>query len=126
MLVAPVTALHRRSHEHLTRSTTTVVTIVIHVKSSHVRHALVSAVIMQRTARVQACEEGHWGWHVNGSKYQGGLGWLHATWLAYRSPHFPLNMADATPQQQAWAMAHFVAHVLHGWWPDQTGCTGGY
>jgi len=34
-------------------------------------------------------------------------------------------MADATPQQQAWAMAHFVGAVLH-FWPDQVGCTGGY
>jgi hypothetical protein len=35
-------------------------------------------------------------------------------------------MADATPFQQAWAEAHFIGSVFHGWWPDQVGCTGGY
>lgn len=89
-------------------------------------HSLVTPLVMRLTMNVQRCEEGHWGWHINGSKYQGGLGWLHATWLNWRRADFPMNMALATPQQQAWAMLRFVNGLLHGWWPDNPSCTGGY
>ena len=85
---------------------------------------LVAPWVMAATERVQACEEGSYGWHVNGPKYFGGLGWLWATWQAFRRPDFPLNMADASPEQQAWAMQRFAEH--YGFWPDQRGCTGGY
>ena len=87
---------------------------------------IVSPVIMQRTVKVMKCEGGNW--HANGSLYQGGLGWLHSTWLRFKAPTFPDNMAQATPQQQAWAMAHFVGAVLH-YWPHQDypfQCGGGY
>jgi hypothetical protein len=88
-------------------------------------HTLVSPSIMQRVLRVHDCEEPG-NWNVDGPRYYGGLGWLSATWLAWRAPDFPLNAALATPEQQAWAMDHFVASAEHGWWPDQAGCTGGY
>jgi hypothetical protein len=90
-------------------------------------HALVSPSIMAKAARVDVCEEGG-DWHYGSkfSEYAGGLGWLQATWRQWRAPSFPLYAYLATPAQQAWAMAHFVAIVEHGWWPDQVGCTGGY
>lgn len=81
---------------------------------------------MAKTIRVHVCEERGHGWHVDGPTYFGGLGWLAATWTEFRAPSFPVSMADATPQQQAWAMAHFVGATMGGWWPDQSGCTGGY
>lgn len=84
---------------------------------------LVSRLIMAMTMRVHVCEEGGHGWRVDGPTYFGGLGWLWSTWQAFRSPAFPANMADASPQQQAWAMAHFA--TAYGW-PDQRGCTGSY
>lgn len=89
-------------------------------------HHLISGSIMRKVERVHVCEEGQAGWHVDGPIYFGGLGWLAATWQRYRAPSFPVNMADATPEQQGWAMAHFVGSALNGWWPDQVGCTGGY
>lgn len=90
------------------------------------RHRLIPASIMRKVDRVHVCEEGQAGWHVDGPIYFGGLGWLAATWQRYRAPSFPASMADATPEQQAWAMAHLVGSLFHGWWPDQAGCTGGY
>jgi hypothetical protein len=92
--------------------------------ASAASHPLVNRDVMTKTIRVHNCEEPTW--TVHGNKYRGGLGWLDATWLSYRSPHFPRYMDQATPMQQAWAMAHFVAIAEHGWWPDQVGCTGGY
>ena len=89
-------------------------------------HPLVSLTTMMKVIRVHDCEERDAGWHVHGPKYFGGLGWLNATWKQWRAPSFPIRMDLATPVQQAWAMAHFVASVEHGWWPDQDGCTGGY
>lgn len=86
---------------------------------------LVSPLILRKTINVHNCEEGSYGWHVNGPEYFGGLGWLDATWLKYKFPRFPRYMSEATVEQQAWAMAHFVA-ANGGWWPDQVGCTGGY
>ena len=80
-------------------------------------HSLVSRAIMAKTIKVMHCEAGTW--HSDGPKYFGGLGWLAATWAEFRAPTFPRNMADATPQQQAWAMAHLVGTLLHGWWPHQ-------
>ena len=87
------------------------------------RH-LVSPSEWSKVVRVHRCEEPS-SWHVNGPMYQGGLGWLHSTWLAYKAPGMPRWMDQATPQQQAWAMVRFVQRAQH-WWPDQTGCTGGY
>ena len=76
---------------------------------------------MQETIRVHHCEEPVW--NVNGPKYFGGLGWLDATWLTFKRRDFPRYMSEATPQQQAWAMARFAQK--YGW-PDQGHCTGGY
>ena len=77
-----------------------------------------------RVVAVHRCEEPS-SWHVNGPMYQGGLGWLHSTWLTYRASWMPWDMAMATPQEQAWAMVRFVTTTLH-YWPDASGCTGGY
>ena len=86
---------------------------------------LVSARVMQETIRVHNCEEPRW--NVDGPKYFGGLGWLDATWLTFKRKDFPRYMSEATPQQQAWAMARFGQK--YGW-PDQrpgsNHCTGGY
>ena len=84
-----------------------------------------SAVIFAKATRVAICEEGGWV-DVHGPTYYGALGWLQATWDQYRAPGFPARMDEATPQQQAWAMAHFVGSAMKGWWPDQGSCTGGY
>ena len=83
---------------------------------------LVSAAIMAKVYKVHQCEETG-NWHVNGPTYFGGLGWrvengVQSLWLEFRAKSFPLSMADATPQQQAWAMAHFVGQTLH-YWPHQ-------
>ena len=87
---------------------------------------LVSAAIMAKATNVAVCEEGGWINDVDGPTYYGSLGWLAVTWAQYRAPSFPASAYLATPAQQAWAMAHFVGAKLHGWWPDQVGCTGGY
>jgi hypothetical protein len=102
---------------------------------------LVSAQILVKVVNVSRCEEGGnwqyplktaWAAHkgdvyvLTHSKYFGGLGWLQATWNQFRAPDFPAVMNKANPEQQAWAMAHFVGSVFHGWWPDQGRCTGPY
>jgi len=88
-------------------------------------HSLVSRAIMAKTTKVAVCEEG--GWHdAHGPEYFGSLGWLAATWDEFRAPSFPLRADLATPEQQAFAVAHFVGALLHGVWPDARGCTGGY
>ena len=80
---------------------------------------------MRLTTNVNICEESG-NWHVDGPTYFGGLGWLWATWQDWRQPSDPLNMALASPEEQARAMARFVGHVMGGWWPDAHGCSGGY
>ena len=80
---------------------------------------------MTMTSRVNVCEESG-DWHVRGSIYSGGLGWMNALWLQWRAPSFPMSAALASPAEQAWAMSHFVKHVMGGYWPDQPYCTGGY
>lgn len=99
--------------------------------TTKVHRQLVSDEILIKTIYVHNCEERGFGWHVGHGKtnyqYYGGIGWLDATWLKYKAPSFPRSMSDATPQQQAWAMAHFVGAQLGGRWPDANGvCTGGY
>jgi hypothetical protein len=83
-----------------------------------------------KAEKVHFCEENvPNGWHVDGPVYFGGLGWLAATWDRYKLPGFPATAAQATPLEQARAMARFVAIVERGWWPDQLNgdqCTGGY
>jgi hypothetical protein len=72
------------------------------------------------------CEQRNW--HADGPTYFGGLGWLWSTWQAYRAPWMPVNMADATPAEQAWAMVRMVGETLH-YWPHQTypaSCGAGY
>jgi hypothetical protein len=81
----------------------------------------VSPANMAKVLKVHHCEETSW--NVNGSEYQGGLGWLHATWLEFRLPSFPMSAAQATIQQQAFAMVRFAAK--YGW-PDQEGNCYGY
>lgn len=78
--------------------------------------------LMQKASRVAVCEEG--GWHnAHGPKYFGALGWLDATWLEFRTHSDPRFMDQATPLEQAGAMARFAR--VYGW-PDQQGCQGGY
>lgn len=81
-------------------------------------HNLVTPRVFQMVMKIHLCEAKALGWHVNGPKYFGGLGWLYSTWLTYRSAWMPTNMADATPQEQALAMVHFVNRTLH-YWPHQ-------
>ena len=82
---------------------------------------------------VHNCEEPSW--HVSGSIYSGGLGWMIGLWTIWRAPWMPATAAAATPEEQAWAMRRFIDHTQLkwrgrlmpvGWWPDQHGCTGGY
>ena len=84
---------------------------------------LVSPAIFAKVLRVHHCEEPTW--HVRGPFYQGGLGFRLATWSFFRLPTFPVSMADATPQQQAWALSRLI-NFYHMAWPDQHGCHGGY
>ncbi len=84
----------------------------------------VSRTMFAEVRRVNICEEGG-NWHVDGPIYSGGLGWLHATWDAFRKSTWPADMADAPPHMQANAMWRFVWHY-HMAMPDQHGCTGGY
>jgi hypothetical protein len=90
------------------------------------QHRLVPNGIFQMATRVAVCEEGGWSRadDAHGSKYYGNLGWLDATWQRYKMPGFPPRADEATPQQQARAMLHFVTVAEHGWWPDQYGCHG--
>jgi len=88
------------------------------------RHFGVTRSMMRDVSRVNVCEEGG-RWHVDGPTFFGGLGWLHPTWLMFRRPEWPQNMADAPPYMQANAMWRFVWH-FNVPMPDQHGCTGGY
>lgn len=90
------------------------------------RRHLVSALDWSRVVKVHRCEQPA-SWHVRGT-YSGGIGWLPATWAAWRAPWMPVRMDLATPQEQAWAMVRFVQGVLH-YWPDQgwpVWCSGPY
>lgn len=80
---------------------------VAHNSSASSLH--VSKALMNQARWVNHCEENGYGWHVNGSEYQGGLGWLHATWLQFKTPGMPVNMADASPLEQAFALSRFAA-----------------
>lgn len=81
---------------------------------------------MAEASNVALCEEGG-NWHYRGGDYAGGVGFRLATWATFRYKTFPASMADATPQQQAWALSHMLAHYRMNW-PDQPrgNCTGGY
>lgn len=55
--------------------------------------------------RIARCEQpgsGEHGvlWTVRGPRYEGGMGFFHATWDGWRPKHYPGNAGDATPQQQ--------------------------
>ncbi len=99
-------------------------TVKVRTKAAH--HALyVSPQIFQMATKVAICEEGGWSASSNqhGPTYFGNLGWLDATWQMFKRPGFPARMDEATPTQQAIAMARFAGRY---YWPDQNGCTGGY
>lgn len=78
---------------------------------------------MAQARHVHLCEEGGYGWHVDGPTYFGGLGWLWATWQTYRASWMPRSMADATPLEQAWALGRFAAR---NGMPDLNGTCHGY
>ena len=94
---------------------------VAHNSSASSLH--VSKALMNQARWVNHCEENGYGWHVNGSEYQGGLGWLNATWLQFKTPAMPVNMADASPLEQAFALSRFAAK--YGM-PDLDGKCAGY
>ena len=125
LTLSPIHEVHHAEVPHHPRVTHRVLPVRHAQRVHHGGHSLVSAQVMALTSNVNRCEESG-DWHVNGPTYFGGLGWLWATWQEWRQPTDPLNMAYATPQEQARAMARFVGHVMGGWWPDSHGCTGGY
>ena len=89
---------------------------------------LVSRAIWVKVYKVHECEESA-SWHVPGPLYFGGLGWLWSTWQQWRSPGDPINMANATPMEQARAMYRFVTGANGGIWPHQgwpADCGTGY
>jgi len=88
------------------------------------KRPVVSWSIWEKVLRVHNCEETRW--NIKGPVYSGGLGWRNALWGQFKAPWMPSSMGDAKPVWQAWAMAHFVSQVNHGYWPDQSGCNGGY
>lgn len=75
-------------------------------------------------ARVSLCEEGL-RWHYVGSVYDGGLGFLLATWQQFKRPADPYWMHDASPYEQSRALFALVSHYGIEM-PDQSGCSGGY
>lgn len=91
------------------------------IASAASRHALVTPAQFRQALWVHHCEEPSW--HVNGSMYQGGLGWRPATWSQFRAKWMPLNAALATPQEQAWALMRFAQ--VYGM-PDLNGTCHGY
>jgi hypothetical protein len=140
--VAPVATADTYAHHTSTQRASIPHIKIFHRSTTHHRFVahppLVSDAIMQKASRVDVCEESG-NWHVRGWTYSGGLGWMNGLWSMWKAKSFPASMADATPAQQAWAMAHFVNHTRlrwngvlmpYGWWPDQAPgtsfCTGGY
>ena len=85
---------------------------------------VVSWQIWQATLKVHHCEEP--AWNIRGPVYSGGLGWRNDLWERFRAPWMPSSMADATPLEQAWALAHFISKDNGGYWPDQFSCSGSY
>lgn len=87
--------------------------------------------LMAPVLRVHNCEEPT-SWTVDGSIYQGGLGWQVALWPEVRAemgPRFrglPLRAYLATPRAQGRAMRFWVHHHNHDVWPDPPGqpCMG--
>jgi hypothetical protein len=89
-----------------------------------IHHPVVPWSIWLKVLKVHNCEEP--AWNIKGPIYSGGLGWRNELWAQFRAPFMPLNMGDTKPLWQAWAMAHFIEKDNGGYWPDQSGCSGGY
>ena len=85
---------------------------------------VVSWAVWLKVLNVHRCEEP--AWNIRGPVYSGGLGWRNDLWGRFRAPWMPSSMADATPLEQSWAMAHFVQRMNGGVWPDAHGCQGSY
>ena len=68
-------------------------------------------------SRVAMCEEGG-NWHVNGSRFSGGLGITRANWVAYGGLQYAPYGAAATPDEQI-----MVAERIQANPPDQYGCS---
>lgn len=90
---------------------------MLHALLLHSTHMYLNKTIWREIMHVHSCEEPRW--NVNGPLYQGGLGWLHATWLRFRAPWMPMWANLATVREQVIAMARFV-HVYG--MPDLRGC----
>jgi hypothetical protein len=77
--------------------------------------------------KVSICEEGG-NWHVNGSRFAGGLGFTKANWAQFNTFGFPSNAAFATPYQQIRVAVAFAVHYYGSanFAPDQNGCGNGY
>ena len=114
-------------------------TVPVRVPSRIVQHALaplshavspaplVSPALMAKWAKVNICEEGG-RWDVRGSLYSGGLGITNYNWQYFsRGLGFPVNAADATPEQQVF-VAIRIQHLggSGDYVPDQYGCGHGW
>lgn len=95
------------------------------VHRAHLRHA---AEVIHATVdvgyRVSICEEGG-DWSYSGSTFDGGIGFLHATWIEFKRSPDPAWMHSASPYEQSRALFALVRHYGIAM-PDQAGCTGGY
>ena len=80
--------------------------------------------LMHPVLLVHQCEEPS-SWSIDGSNYQGGLGWTPTLWVQIRAAMgrkfrgFPLRAYLATPRAQGRAMLFFIHHVNGDHWPDE-------
>jgi Transglycosylase-like domain len=66
--------------------------------------------------RLARCETGG-NWKHRNSMYQGGLGFYHGSWDAYRPAGFPREAFNATREQQIVVGKRILADVGWGAWP---------
>lgn len=111
---------------------TVTTTVTIPGPARAVHRSLVTTAVWRKVLKVHVCEEGNGpgAWHIDGPKYEGGLGYRWGLYEAHRPAGFPAHAWQATPQQQAFVMVRVIADVFGGVWPDQRPwphpCTGGY
>lgn len=82
----------------------------------HLRTARRLAHVPAVWKRLAVCETGGNWRHVN-STYQGGLGFYHGSWDAYRPRGFPRDAHLATPAQQVIVAKRILADVGWSAWP---------
>ena len=74
--------------------------------------------------RVAQCEQpgtGYGGvnWQHRGPRYEGGLGFFHGSWDAYKPKGYPDNAGDATWRQQMVTANRLWARAGWGWGCDK-------